>query len=40
MEHQLPRGELRRRADHVLENDGSLEALRQKSVELYWTVVG
>lgn len=39
MEHQLPQGELRRRADHVLENDGSLEDLRQKSVELYWTVV-
>lgn len=40
MGHQLPQSELRRRADHVLENDGSLEALRQKSVELYWTVVG
>jgi dephospho-CoA kinase len=38
--HQLPQDELRRRADHVLENDGSLEDLRQKSVELYWTVVG
>ncbi|MEF8796431.1 MAG: dephospho-CoA kinase [Salinivenus sp.] len=40
MGHQLPQDELRRRADHVLENDGSLEDLRQKSVELYWTVVG
>ncbi|MFB6249168.1 MAG: dephospho-CoA kinase [Salinibacter sp.] len=40
MGHQFPQDELRRRADHVLENDGSLEALRQRSVELYWTVVG
>jgi dephospho-CoA kinase len=39
MGHQLPQDELRRRADHVLENDGSLENLRQKSVDLYWTVV-
>lgn len=39
MGHQLPQDELRRRADHVLENDGSLEDLRRKSVELYWTVV-
>ncbi len=40
MKHQLPQAELRRRADHVIENDGSLEDLRQKSVDLYWTVVG
>jgi len=40
MGHQLPQDELRRRADHVLENDGSLEDLRQKSVKLYWTIVG
>ncbi len=39
MAHQLSQDELRRRADHVLENDGSLEDLRRKSVELYWTVV-
>ena len=39
MEHQLPQDELRRRADYVIENDGSLEDLRQKSVELYWAVV-
>ena len=40
MEHQLSQDELRRRADYVIENDGSLEDLRQKSVDLYWTVVG
>lgn len=40
MEHQLPQEELRQRADHVIENDGSLDDLRQKSVDLYWTVVG
>ncbi len=39
MQHQLPQAELRTRADHVIENDGSLEDLRQKSVDLYWTVV-
>jgi dephospho-CoA kinase len=39
MQHQLPQDELRERADYVIENDGSLEDLRQKSVELYWTVV-
>ena len=39
MQHQLPQAELRTRADYVIENDGSLEDLRQKSVELYWTVV-
>lgn len=40
MEHQLPQDELRRRADYVIENDGTLDDLRQKSVDLYWTVVG
>jgi dephospho-CoA kinase len=39
MEHQLPQDELRRRADHVIENDGTLEDLRRKSVDLYWTVM-
>jgi dephospho-CoA kinase len=39
MHHQLPQDELRRRADYVIENDGTLEALRQKSVDLYWAVV-
>ncbi len=39
MGHQLPQDELRRRADHVIENGGSLEDLRRKSVELYWSVV-
>jgi dephospho-CoA kinase len=40
MEHQLPQDELRRRADHVIENDGTLEDLRRKSVELYDRVTG
>lgn len=35
MGHQLPQDELRRRADYVIENDGTLDDLRQKSVELY-----
>jgi dephospho-CoA kinase len=39
MQHQLPQDELRRRADYVIENDGTLEDLRRKSVELYWSVV-
>jgi len=39
MGHQLPQDELRRRADYVIENDGSLEDLRRKSVDLYWAVV-
>lgn len=38
IKHQLPQDELRKRADHVIENDGSIEDLRRKSVELYWTV--
>ena len=40
MQHQLPQSELRRRADYVIENDGSLDDLRQKSADLYWVVVG
>ena len=39
MQHQLPQDELREQADYVIENDGSLDDLRWKSVELYWTVV-
>jgi len=39
MRHQLPKNALRGRADHVIENDGTLDDLRQESVELYWTVV-
>lgn len=39
MEHQLSQDELRRRADYVIENDGSLDDLRRKSVDLYWSVV-
>lgn len=38
MQHQLPQDELRTRADYVIENDGSLGDLRQKSVDLYWAV--
>lgn len=38
MQHQLSQDELRGRADHVLENDGTLNDLRQKSTELYWAV--
>lgn len=39
MDHQLPPGELRRRADYVIENDGSLDDLRRKTIALYRTVV-
>lgn len=39
MQHQLSQDELRERADYVLENDGTLDDLRRKSVELYWAVV-
>jgi dephospho-CoA kinase len=39
MQHQLPQEELRERADYVIENDGTLNDLRQKSVDLYWSVV-
>lgn len=39
MGHQLPQNELRRRADYVIENDGSLEELRRKSVDLYWEII-
>lgn len=40
MTHQLSQDELRRRADYVIENDGTLDDLRRKSVDLYWTLVG
>lgn len=40
MGHQLPQAELRRRADYVIENDGSLDDLRRKSVRLYREVTG
>jgi dephospho-CoA kinase len=39
MDHQLPQDELRRRADYVIENDGTLGALRRESVDLYWALV-
>ena len=40
MEHQLPPEELRRRADYVIDNDGSLDDLRRKTIKLYQSVVG
>lgn len=40
MGHQLPPEELRRRADYVIENDGTLDDLRDKTIALYRTVVG
>ena len=40
MTHQLSQADLRRRADYVIENDGTLDDLRRKSVDLYWTLVG
>ncbi len=40
MTHQLSQDELRRRANYVIENDGTLDDLRRKSVDLYWTLVG
>jgi len=39
MQHQLSQEELRARADYVIENNGTLEDLRRKSVDLYWSVV-
>jgi dephospho-CoA kinase len=39
MEHQLPQEELRHRADYVIENDGSLDDLRSKTLDLYWEIV-
>lgn len=39
MGHQLPPETLRRRADYVVENDGTLEDLREKTIALYRTVV-
>jgi len=38
MQHQLSQDELRERADYVLENDGTLDDLRRKTVDLYWAV--
>jgi len=38
MGHQLSQDELRARADYVIENDGTLDDLRRKSVELYEAV--
>lgn len=40
MSHQLPQEELRRRADYVIENNGTLDDLRRKSVNLYHSVAG
>ena len=39
MQHQLSQDELRKRADHVLENEGTLSDLRRKSVKLYWAIL-
>jgi dephospho-CoA kinase len=39
MQHQLPPAELRRRADYVIDNDGSLDDLRRKTIALYRAVV-
>ena len=36
MQHQLSQDALRRRADYVIDNDGTLEDLRRKTVTLYW----
>lgn len=40
MEHQLSPEALRRRADYVIANDGSLDDLRREAIALYRTVVG
>lgn len=40
MTHQLPAEELRRRADYILDNSGSTEALRQQVHVLYVQVTG
>ncbi len=39
MRHQLPPEELRRRADFVIENDGSIEDLRLQTEALYYHLV-
>jgi len=39
MKHQLSQQELRDRADYVIENDGSLDDLRSKTLDLYWEIV-
>ncbi len=36
MDHQLPAAELRRRADYVIDNDGTLDALKQR-VDAFYT---
>ncbi len=38
MRHQLPQAELRKRADYVLTNDGTLDALRTQAEALYRSV--
>jgi len=40
MAHQLPPEELRQRADYVLDNSGSIEALRRQVHALYAQVTG
>jgi dephospho-CoA kinase len=40
MRHQLPQDDLVRRADYVIENDGSLEDLRRRTAAVYEAVVG
>lgn len=39
MGHQLPQEELRRRADYVIENDGTLDDLREATISLYEDVM-
>jgi dephospho-CoA kinase len=39
MAHQLPPAELRRRADYVIDNDGTLDDLRTASIALYHAIV-
>ena len=39
MEKQWPQDKLRAHADYVIENDGSLDDLRQASIDLYWRVL-
>ena len=40
MDKQWPQEQLRKRADHVIENTGTLDDLRAASLDLYRTVVG
>ena len=39
MQHQWPQDDLRERADYVIENDGSLDDLRTKTLDVYWAVL-